>query len=171
VGHGDSLGYRVRECNDKGFEWSMWLGFQLAYVFLFLVWGTVNALKTRNVQTAFNESWHIAVCVFSLVFFGVVLVPLQLLVSGSPNALVLIRGVGQSLGAIIISLVLFAPKMLALWLDENDATAKTTAAPPSSGLRTNPTGNSHSNTTPAVSPARMIVSVTPSLELALPAMA
>lgn len=54
---------------------------------------------------------HIAISLFVLTFFSVILVPLQGLIDDNPDALALIRGVGSAFGFACICLALFGPKV------------------------------------------------------------
>jgi len=110
IGSGSTEGQRVSVCSEAA-NYNVWVGLQLSYVGLFLVYGTFVAWQTRNVPTAYNEAVHIMACLMTLLFFYVVILPLQYLVEDSPNALVLLRGVGQSFCAFMILLALFVPKV------------------------------------------------------------
>ncbi len=107
---------------------------QIAYAGCFLVWGAYVAFETKAVPSAYNESIHIMLALFVILFFGVILIPLQVLrppvhlialrfclsalsvslqylVEDNPRALAVIRGVGQSLLALLLAVILFGPKL------------------------------------------------------------
>lgn len=63
---------------------------------------------------------HIAISLFILVFFCVILLPLQSLISDNPDALALIRGVGCSFGFTSIGLTLFGPKVYLILTGRED---------------------------------------------------
>jgi hypothetical protein len=69
------------------------------------------AFKTRNVPSAFNESQHIANAIFLLIFFAVIIVPLDILVQDNPNASIIIQGIGQCFLGIMLLVVLYGPKI------------------------------------------------------------
>jgi hypothetical protein len=69
------------------------------------------AFKTRNVPSAFDESQHIANAIFLLIFFAVIIVPLDILVQDNPNASIIIQGIGQCFLGIMLLVVLFGPKL------------------------------------------------------------
>jgi hypothetical protein len=69
------------------------------------------AFKTRNVPSAFDESQHIANAIFLLIFFAVIIVPLDILVQENPNASIIIQGIGQCFLGIMLLVVLFGPKL------------------------------------------------------------
>jgi hypothetical protein len=73
-----------------------WIGVELALLFTVMVVAALMAFKTRNVPSAFDESAHIANAIFLLIFFAVIIVPLDILVQDSPNAAIIIQGIGQS---------------------------------------------------------------------------
>jgi hypothetical protein len=88
-----------------------WIGVQLALLFAVMVGAAFMAFKTRNVPSAFDESQHIANAIFLLIFFAVIIVPLDILVQENPNAAIIIQGIGQSFLGIMLLVVLFGPKL------------------------------------------------------------
>jgi hypothetical protein len=76
-----------------------------------MVGAAFMAFKTRNVPSAFDESQHIANAIFLLIFFAVIIVPLDILVQDNPNASIIIQGIGQSFLGIMLLVVLFGPKL------------------------------------------------------------
>ena len=61
--------------------------------------------------SAFSESVHISNCVTVLIFFGCILVPLVLYVHQQPEAAILLQGLGQALLVVLLTTILFAPKL------------------------------------------------------------
>jgi hypothetical protein len=92
---------------------SSWIGVELALLFTVMVVAALMAFKTRNVPSAFDESAHIANAIFLLIFFAVIIVPLDILIQDSPNAAIIIQGIGQSfLGNKIIFFFVFCSNVL-----------------------------------------------------------
>jgi hypothetical protein len=86
----------------------------------------IMAFKTRNVPSAFNESQHIANAIFALLFFAIIIVPLDTLVQDNPNASMIIQGIGQAFLGIVLSIVLFGPKLYYIVIGKsNDKTMLT----------------------------------------------
>jgi hypothetical protein len=88
-----------------------WIGVELALLFTVMVGAAFMAFKTRNVPSAFDESAHIANAIFLLIFFAVIIVPLDILIQDSPNAAIIIQGIGQCFLGIMLLVVLFGPKL------------------------------------------------------------
>lgn len=125
VGHGTTANMIVYTCGDQSQEenFNAWLGVQIIYISLFLVAGVYEAWGVRKVPTAFNEGPHIASALLSLVVLLVILVPLNFITSDNPNALVIIRGIGQNLIVIVMTFFLFGPKIFYILEGrENDKT-------------------------------------------------
>lgn len=68
-----------------------------------------------------NESAHIQNALLILLFFGVLIVPLDLMIQSNPSAAMLIQGVGQSLLCLLLTLTIFAPKVYAIVTRAGDA--------------------------------------------------
>ncbi len=117
-------------CTTSASGYNIWLGLQFGYAGLFVIWGSYVAFQTKSVPDAYNESGYITACLFVILFFAIILTPLQYLVEDSPRALGLIRGVGQSLLALLLTLILFGPKLFYIWIGrENDRAMVATATP------------------------------------------
>jgi len=99
-----------KSCNLENY-YNIWLGIQFAYVAIFLFAGIVIAWQVRSVPSAFNEAPHIASCFLSLAVLLVILIPVNYLVDDNPNALIIIRGLGQALVTIVMCFFLFGPKI------------------------------------------------------------
>jgi hypothetical protein len=117
-------GYQVYSCSStETVSFNVWLAFQLFYVFAFVCAATVTAFQIRNVPTAFNESSHIANCMYVFCLIMAIILPLNFLVEDNPNALVLIRGMAQNLCALSMCLSIFSPKVFMLATGQgNDST-------------------------------------------------
>ena len=89
----------------------VWLGIQVAFFALLMVGAAWMAFRTRNLPSAFNESQHISSCVVVLMFFGVLIVPLTLYVHQQPESAVLLQGLGQALLVLLLTSILFGPKL------------------------------------------------------------
>lgn len=110
IGSGSVNNKIVSICNVKGND-VLWMGIQFAYITCFLIAGCYEAWSVRKVPTAFNEGPHIASCFMSLAMLLIILVPVNFLVDDNPNALLIIRGVGQCLISITMTFFLFGPKL------------------------------------------------------------
>jgi len=108
IGTGSTAQLLVNSCTDAS---ATWIGIQFAYICLFLVAGVVEAWSVRKVPSAFNEGPHIASCLLSLVVLLIILIPVQFLVGDNPNALSVIRGIGQVLVSAVMAFFLFGPKL------------------------------------------------------------
>jgi hypothetical protein len=101
----------VYGCNTgNGFD--IWMGLEIAFIAALMLAGAVVAFRTRSVPSAFNESSHILFSLQIMLFFLVLLVPLDwALVDNSPEASVVIQGGGQLLLALVILSSNFVPKL------------------------------------------------------------
>lgn len=111
LGSGVTAMYIVDSCEGNLNAANVWFGVQATYISLFLIAGVFEAWGVRKVPTAFNEGPHIASCLLSIFALLIILTPLNFIVNDNPDALVLIRGLGQNLIALIITLFLFGPKL------------------------------------------------------------
>jgi len=101
----------LNQCRTSGASYWAWFIIQLVYIGFFLVWGAYVAFGTKDTPSAFNESTHILGALLELIFLGIVLIPLDFINESSPQALVLLRGLGQSFGCLTLALILFGPKI------------------------------------------------------------
>lgn len=112
IGEKATNGFRVYTCSSiESAAYQGWLAVQLAYVGIFLAAGLYLAYSIRAVPTAFNDSSHIVSALYVLTLLSVLLVPLNFIVDDNPNALALIRGLGQSLVAFSLTVALFGQKL------------------------------------------------------------
>jgi hypothetical protein len=110
LGSGSADGKYVNQCSQQN-NFMIWIGIQLAFLFTVMVGAAFMAFKTRNVPSAFDESAHIANAIFLLIFFAVIIVPLDILVQDSPNASIIIQGIGQCFLGLMLLVILFGPKL------------------------------------------------------------
>jgi len=106
----NQLVYQCSSFADNS-RFSIWLALQFVYIGVFLIAGSYTAWAIRKVPSAFNESPQIASAFMSMLILIMILVPLNFIVNDNPDALVLIRGFGINLGAIVLSVFLFGPKI------------------------------------------------------------
>jgi len=99
------------QCNTSGNSYWAWFIIQITYVGLFMVWGAYVAFGTKDTPSAFNESTHILGALLELIFLSIVLIPLDFINQDSPQATLLIRGLGQSFGCLTLAMILFGPKL------------------------------------------------------------
>jgi len=100
-----------------------WLAVQFIYIAAFLLVAVVIAWSVRKVPSAFNEAPSIASSLMSLAVLLIILIPLNYMVDDNPNALMLIRGLGQILATSVLALFFFGPKLyLILEGKDNDKT-------------------------------------------------
>jgi hypothetical protein len=128
----------VRGCNT-GNGFNTWVGVNIAVFGLCMIAGAFIAFKTRNVPSAFNESHHILYSLVLLLFFLLMLVPLDfLLVNNSPEASVLIQAAGQLLLSFFLLVFNFAPKVYYLYTGlGSDKSITQTMGSQGSSLRSN----------------------------------
>src|SRR6185312_9141358 len=99
-------------CTDlESTGWLIWFIFELIYICTLLCLLLYMAFSIRHTPSAFNESHHLLSCVFALCVVLAILVPLQFIVNSDPSAVLLVRGIGQPLTALIITIILFGPKL------------------------------------------------------------
>jgi len=110
LGSGVTSGYLVYICELQT-NYNIWMAIQFAYIALFLFAGVVEAWGVRKVPSAFNEGPHIASCLLSLAVLLVILIPLNFMVDDNPDALMIIRGLGQVLVTTVMCFFLFGPKI------------------------------------------------------------
>jgi len=102
-------GYAIQQCSvADGF--TIWIALFLSYLMLLILAASFLAFKTRNLPSAFNESSHIFMSISLMLLFFIIIVPLDAFVQGSPEAAVLIQGVGQNVMTIMLTTMIFAPK-------------------------------------------------------------
>jgi hypothetical protein len=100
----------------------VWFGVQVGVLGLFLLWGAFLAYKIREVPTAFNESTHIMMSLFALIFSGIILIPVAILVGDNPEATVIIQGLSQPIVALVLTVVLFGPKLYYIYTGQANDT-------------------------------------------------
>lgn len=126
IGSGYTGGQLVAECTSfdssaGSTAFNAWLIIQCIYIAVFLMVAVVIAWSVRKVPSAFNEAPSIASSLFSLTLILIILIPLNFMVDDNPNALMVIRGLGQVLITIVLALFFFGPKLyLILEGKEND---------------------------------------------------
>jgi len=107
----------------------------------FLACGCVLAYKINKVKILkknmlrFNESSHIAVCIFCLIFVGLVIVPSIEWLSESNDTKFILECVGLLVIAMVINIVLFVPKFYAIWTNKSASSGGSTTG--SSTIRSN----------------------------------
>jgi Leucine-rich repeat (LRR) protein len=100
----------VWQCSsENGFH--DWIGANIAIFGAVMLAGAWVSFKTRAVPSAFNESSHILLILIVMIFFLILLVPLEYLVSDSPNAAIVIQAGGQLILSLTILVILFVPKL------------------------------------------------------------
>jgi len=98
----------------------------------FLACGCVLAYKINKVKILkqqmlrFNESSHIAVCIFCLIFVGLVIVPSVEWLSESNDTKFILECVGLLVNATVINVVLFLPKFKAILTKKATTSSKST---------------------------------------------
>jgi hypothetical protein len=112
VGKKTTSGQQVYQCSSiESDSFIAWVSVEIAFFAIMLIYGIRLAFRLRNVPSSFNESQQISHSIACLAFFLIILVPLQFIVQDDPNALIVIRGYGQALGAFLLCLVNFGPKV------------------------------------------------------------
>jgi hypothetical protein len=112
LGSGSGVhGQLVASCvQNSGFL--LWLGFQLAFCGVGLAFAVYLAVRTWELPSAFNDSKLIGMAVIVIVFFLIIIVPVLFLNEDNPESAMVIQSVGQALLALILTLLLFASKMV-----------------------------------------------------------
>jgi len=135
----------VYQCSSFGdnSKFTVWLALQFLYIGVFLFAGSYTAWAIRKVPSAFNEAPQIASSFMSMLILMTILVPLNFIVNDNPDALVLIRGFGINLSALVLSIFLFGPKIYYILEGrENDKSLSSLGAVSTQ----NPISSSSSNT-------------------------
>jgi len=128
LGYGATSGQLVAICTSTDSvnganAFSAWLIIQFIYIGAFLLVAVGIAWSVRKVPSAFNEAPSIASSLLSLVVLLIILIPLNYMVDDNPNALMIIRGLGQILVTSVLALFFFGPKLyLILEGKDNDKT-------------------------------------------------
>jgi len=128
LGYGSTNGMLVSVCTSTdsslgGNAFNAWLIIQFIYIAAFLLVAVLIAWSVRKVPSAFNEAPSIASSLLSLAVLLIILIPLNYMVDDNPNALMLIRGLGQILVTSVLALFFFGPKLyLILEGKDNDKT-------------------------------------------------
>jgi len=139
IGTGSTANALVHSCTEAS---SSWIGIQFAYIAFFLFAGVLEAWGVRKVPSAFNEGPHIASTLLSLTVLLVILIPVQFMVSDNPDALMVIRGVGQVLVSTVMTFFLFGPKLyFILEGKENDKTLTSVGSSKSSSSSSSMSSN------------------------------
>lgn len=108
-GEGSLSGQIISECrNSSGY--SPWVGVLIAYITALCLCAAFLGFKTRHIPSRFNEGTQILNALVVMLLFGVIVVPLDILVQNNPSSAVLIQGVGAGLLCILLTAILFAPK-------------------------------------------------------------
>jgi len=150
LGSGSTSNQIVYSCTDSS---SGWIGVQFAYIAVFLFAGVIEAWGVRKVPSAFNEGPHIASTLLSLTVLLIILIPVQFMVSDNPDALVVIRGIGQTLVSTVMTFFLFGPKLYYILEGrENDKTMSSIGSSKSNSSGSFSASNTTSNnSTPSAS--------------------
>lgn len=82
----------------------------IVYVGVLMLVAAVLSYRTKDLPSQFSESTYLMLSLLFLCFFGVILVPLDWVVSDSPSAAIIIQGLGQCLLAFLLSMIVFGPK-------------------------------------------------------------
>jgi ABC-type branched-subunit amino acid transport system substrate-binding protein len=110
LGSGTTKETMVWQCNrQNGFD--SWIGAQIAIFATLMSSAAIIAFKIRNTPTAFNESTHIMMCLFMMMFVLVIIVPLDYLVADSPEGAIVIQGIGQGVITLFLFAFLYGPKL------------------------------------------------------------
>jgi len=96
----------------------------LAYIGLLMLWGSFMTIKIRNVPTYFNELSQIVLAMSFLLFYGILIIPIQFALTSSPTALALLRGPGILFGVIVALSILYIPKIIHLLEKHSDQEAE-----------------------------------------------
>eukprot|EP00743_Colponemidia_sp_Colp-15_P002071 GILK01002247.1.p1 GENE.GILK01002247.1~~GILK01002247.1.p1 ORF type:complete len:687 (+),score=85.68 GILK01002247.1:66-2126(+) len=100
--------FEVPSCTTSG----LFLGIDFVFLGALIAWGSWLVYRAKSAPSAFNESFHITVCLLFLMFYGIILIPLQFIISANPDAVAIIRAVGMLFGIWVVLGSLFVPKLL-----------------------------------------------------------
>jgi hypothetical protein len=89
----------------------------LCFVGTLMAYAALLAYRTRDLPSNFNESAHILNALVVLILFCCIILPLDYVLAGVPNALAITHGVGQSLLALLLTAIIFLPKAHLLYLE------------------------------------------------------
>lgn len=88
------------------------VGLLFAFKGLILVLALLLAYRTRNVNSAYNESNHLALSVYNLSFIAVIVVPIVAFMDLRPNNALIVGDVGVLVAVTLSFLLLFVPKLM-----------------------------------------------------------
>jgi len=104
------LQYRRCSSNTIGFDIAL-IGIEVIWLFF----GVALCWKTRKVSILrFNESAHINLCIYNILFLGIVLIPISYLLDVEHNIQFILISVGILLASFGIIFTLFSPKIWAI---------------------------------------------------------
>ena len=104
----------LQQCSqESGFM--EWVYAEVAFIGCLILPAAWLGWKTRDLPCEFRESSHIQNAIILLAFFGAIVLPLVILVQDDPSACMLIQGLGQAFLCLVLSMILFAPKLYYLF--------------------------------------------------------
>eukprot|EP01127_Copromyxa_protea_P020856 TRINITY_DN7023_c0_g1_i2.p1 TRINITY_DN7023_c0_g1~~TRINITY_DN7023_c0_g1_i2.p1 ORF type:complete len:647 (-),score=104.60 TRINITY_DN7023_c0_g1_i2:26-1966(-) len=115
----------------------------------FLAVGVVLAYKINKIKILkknmlrFNESSHIALSIYSIIFVGVVIIPNILWLTESNDTIYILSCVGILVINLTLNFALFMPKWKAIWANKQDTTTSSKVTD-SENTNTNENSNPHS---------------------------
>ena len=109
-GHGSFSERAVTSCSqENGFM--NWFAGEIVFICCLMLPAGYLGFKTRDLPSQYSESSHIQNALVLLLFFGAIVIPLDIFIQDTPEAAVLIQGLGQSFLCLILTLILFGPKL------------------------------------------------------------
>jgi hypothetical protein len=102
---------------------------ELVFICVFLAWGAFLAFHTRELPSLFNESTQNMMALFSLIFFGCLLVPVTFAAADVPDATVIMQGLGQVVTALMLAVIMFVPKIYYVFIGEAHGDVSLTPPP------------------------------------------
>lgn len=88
-----------------------WIGAEIAFICCLMLPAAYLGFKCRDLPSQYNESSHIQNALVVLMFFAVIIIPLDIFIFDNPEAAVLIQGLGQAFLCIILTAIVFGPKL------------------------------------------------------------
>eukprot|EP00743_Colponemidia_sp_Colp-15_P002962 GILK01003204.1.p1 GENE.GILK01003204.1~~GILK01003204.1.p1 ORF type:complete len:853 (-),score=95.15 GILK01003204.1:498-3056(-) len=94
------------------FDGEFWSKVPVAVEGLIILYGAYLSFITRNAVSEYNESKYIGASIYSILFVGVIVIPLVwLVVTTLPNAVLILECMGILVGTSGVVLLLFVPKI------------------------------------------------------------
>jgi hypothetical protein len=127
--------WQVCDVNSEAWQWII-----LVLEGIFSGAGVYIVIRARNTPLEFNETNHIAIAVYNIVFVSVVVIPLAFSsVLVSPPSVIVLEGLAMWLSVTVVAAILTVPKLLVLFHIRIGANSSPNTTPKPDAGHTTPT--------------------------------